>query len=303
MPVSERTKRIVWVRDGGSCSICKERLLTTSVPGLGTHLLGEVAHIVAEQPGGPRGASPLTADERNDEANLLLLCLNHHTIIDDDPSGYPVDHLHSLKAEHLAWVATRFQVEHPWRTRLHNFYYINVPRLNLLAASSGSSLNLSNYGEIIALHELGWELNGLMLLGFEGLLTRVELKSVDVADAVRQGASARGLLIAFDQDFRTKNIYMPDTPAGYRSAVKGDPKKDPQIYATVGDTRVVLTIDPRWVTTATAFVLFRPPGGKGKFAGLGIVNSMSTETKHMSISPLVIGLPSNPFLEAFYGGT
>lgn len=238
--------------------------------------------------------------QRNEEPNLLLLCFDHHKIVDDDPATYTIPKLQRVRTEHLAWVASRLTLEHPWRTKLHNFYYINVPRLNLLAASSGVSLDLSQYGEIVALHELGWGLNGLML-GFRDLITNIELKSVTLEEAVQLGQAARGLLVSFDRDFRTKNIDIPDNPAGYKNAIKGNLNRDPHIYSKLGDTKVVLIVDPRWVTTTTAFVQFRPSGGKGKFAGLGIVNSCDLETKVMSVTPLLLGLPSNPFIEALYG--
>ncbi len=43
-------------------------------------VLGEMAHIVAESPNGPRGDSPLTPEQRNRYENLILLCNQHTTI-------------------------------------------------------------------------------------------------------------------------------------------------------------------------------------------------------------------------------
>lgn len=300
MPVSEKTKRAVWASAGGCCAICRERLLISTATGTASHLLGEVAHIVAEQTDGPRGAGLLTSEQRNEEINLLLLCFDHHKVIDDDPSTHTVETLQELRVNHLSWVAERLQLEFPWRTKLHNFYYINVPRLNLMAASTGVSLNLSQYGDIVALHELGWELNGLML-GFQDLLTKIELKAVPIEQTLQHAQAARGLLVSFDRVFRTKNIDMPDTLDGYRRAIRGDIKTDPHIYVKIGDFKAILVVDPRWITTTTAFVQFRPSGGKGQFAGLGIVNSCDAVTNVLSVTPLLIGLPSNPFIEEFYG--
>ena len=45
--------------------------------------------------------------------------------------------------------------------------------------------------EIVALNELGWELNGL-LLGFEDLLSRLELRAIDINLAVERIDQARG---------------------------------------------------------------------------------------------------------------
>lgn len=297
----EKTKRIIWAKSAASCAICRERLLAPSSGNFGIHFVGEIAHIVAEQLDGPRGMSSMSLAERNAEDNLLLLCLKHHKIIDDDPSTYSVERLLEIRSQHYGWIADRLKLEQPWQTKLHNFYYINVPRLNFLAATAGISLDLSTFGEIHALHELGWDLNALMSK-FKHLLERVELKAIELEEAVSMGPASRGAVIGFDREFRTKNIALPERGVDYAKPMSGDMKKDPHIYAKLGPVRIVATIDPRWVTTTTAFVQFRPSSGRGAFAGLALVNGMDTSSNQMSITPLVIGLPSNPFLEEFYSG-
>jgi hypothetical protein len=300
MPVGERTRRIIWTEAAGTCAMCRERLLEPFKSKADKHFLGEVAHIVAEEFDGPRGQSALTLDERNAEANLLLLCMPHHKKADDDPATYTVGVLQELKRSHAHWVTERMGLDVPWRTKLHNLHYINVPRLNMLAATAGGSLDLCAYGEIEVLHELRLRLGPLMG-GFKGLLQRVELKAISLESAVTSTIDLRGAVVSFDREFRTKNVHMPRTHAEYATAVTGDLSRDPHIYAKVGKCRVVLKIDPRWITTSTAFCEFRPSSGKNKFAGLGVVQSVSNSRDEMIISPLVIGLPSNPFMEAFYG--
>jgi len=63
-----------------------------------------MAHIVAEQPDGPRGASILTKEQRNSYANLILLCAHHHNQVDKDVSRFPVELLHDIKTSHEQWV-------------------------------------------------------------------------------------------------------------------------------------------------------------------------------------------------------
>ena len=211
---------------------------------------------------------------------------------------YSVARLHEVKAQHLSWVADRLRVEVPWQTKLHNFFYLNVPRLQILSAMSGATLDLTQYGKFVALHELGLPLAGLMA-GYKQLLERVQLEAVPLATALERGADARGWLVSFDTRFRTKNIDMPRTSDEYMRAVRGDLSSDPHIYVKVGSVKLTMIIDPRWVTTTTAFVHFRPSSGQGQFAGLGILNSV--ESSAASVTPLIIGLPSNPFLETLYG--
>ncbi|MCD4850585.1 hypothetical protein LN996_07165 [Arthrobacter sp. AK01] len=67
-------------------------------------VLGEEAHIVAREPDGPRGESPLTAAERDDYSNLILLCPTDHTLIDKAPEDHSVEALLKIKADHEAWV-------------------------------------------------------------------------------------------------------------------------------------------------------------------------------------------------------
>lgn len=61
-------------------------------------VLGEMAHIIARQPKGPRG---LPDGGSNSYENLILLCPNHHTEIDKAPEGtFPVALLHQWKEAH-----------------------------------------------------------------------------------------------------------------------------------------------------------------------------------------------------------
>lgn len=65
-------------------------------------VVSQEAHIVAREEGGPRGDSPLTPDERDRYDNLILLCLEHHKVVDDDPTTWTVNRLHEMKHEHEA---------------------------------------------------------------------------------------------------------------------------------------------------------------------------------------------------------
>jgi hypothetical protein len=68
-----------------------------------TSIVSQEAHIVAEEEDGPRGKSLLAKAERNSYANVILLCLEHHKIVDDDPDTFTVDVLLEMKATHEVW--------------------------------------------------------------------------------------------------------------------------------------------------------------------------------------------------------
>jgi hypothetical protein len=74
IPLAQQRK--LFQRSGNMCAFpdCRVLLTVEGTPGDPVVVLGEIAHIVAESPGGPRGESPLTAKQRNSYPNLILLC-------------------------------------------------------------------------------------------------------------------------------------------------------------------------------------------------------------------------------------
>lgn len=97
--------KLLWGRAGGHCSLCKVKL-SEDARDKAFHF-GEQAHIVAEEPDGPRGASPLTPSDRNKYNNLILLCPTCHTKIDTDTLAYPVEVLHFIKTQHELEIESR----------------------------------------------------------------------------------------------------------------------------------------------------------------------------------------------------
>jgi hypothetical protein len=66
-------------------------------------LLGEMAHIVAQSEGGPRGNYSLPLSERDGYENLILLCPNDHARIDNNVEEWPVDRIRAEKLKHERW--------------------------------------------------------------------------------------------------------------------------------------------------------------------------------------------------------
>lgn len=66
----------------------------------GDHFFGEFAHINAAEKGGERWVADMTDDERNGVENIIVLCPNHHTIIDKKGNGYSAERLREIKAQH-----------------------------------------------------------------------------------------------------------------------------------------------------------------------------------------------------------
>jgi hypothetical protein len=105
MPFREKAKIVIWGLEGGKCAFPEcQKVLVLKVVGssAGYSLVGEVAHIVAETQGGPRGNSALALEERNSVENGILMCAEHHKLIDDHPGRFPVEWLLELKRRHEA---------------------------------------------------------------------------------------------------------------------------------------------------------------------------------------------------------
>jgi len=106
MGIPDKDLKILWGKSAGRCAITRAKLVaeaSAAVPSKNI-LLGEVCHIVAETPRGPRGKSVLSRADRNRYPNLILLCHAEHTRIDQDPTAWPIERLHQIKADHELWV-------------------------------------------------------------------------------------------------------------------------------------------------------------------------------------------------------
>jgi hypothetical protein len=63
-------------------------------------MIGEICHIKARSEKGPRDDPTLSDAERHGFENLILLCRNHHKMVDDDPAKYTVEWLKRIKQQH-----------------------------------------------------------------------------------------------------------------------------------------------------------------------------------------------------------
>lgn len=106
MSISQIHIKLLWGKAASRCAFpdCRTQLIQDSEATSSSFTIGEQAHIVAKEQDGPRGKSPFTLAERDSYANLILLCPNHHTIIDKTPEDYPVEKLQAFKTNHELWV-------------------------------------------------------------------------------------------------------------------------------------------------------------------------------------------------------
>lgn len=106
--VSPKNRLILWVRAGGRCQYagCNQPLLGDIVSGAERLNKAFVAHVVAADPGGPRGDPVRSWALADSLENLMLLCHPHHHLVDEeDEAGHPEARLLEMKAVHEARIA------------------------------------------------------------------------------------------------------------------------------------------------------------------------------------------------------
>ena len=94
---SERDIKILFARSKNQCAYpnCSEVIVQPS----GT-IAGEICHIKARSSKWPRFDETQTDNQRHAYDNLILLCRNHHKIVDSEPEKYTVELLKEFKEMH-----------------------------------------------------------------------------------------------------------------------------------------------------------------------------------------------------------
>lgn len=116
---SSKEKHIVYMASGGFCAFptCKKKLVEKPTGKDDAAIIGELAHIVSDSRQGPRGGEKLSEADRAKHPNLLLLCTEHHTIVDTQLHTYSVAVLRQMKADHESWVEKRLSKATPVEPR------------------------------------------------------------------------------------------------------------------------------------------------------------------------------------------
>ena len=98
---SPKTVSILIARAGGRCQFenCNKNIFLDEVT-LDDTNDSNVAHIIASSPDGPRGSKTRSFVMSNKIENLMLMCLEHHHLIDEKGREhiYTIERLHAMKA-------------------------------------------------------------------------------------------------------------------------------------------------------------------------------------------------------------
>ena len=100
--ITPKNQNLLWAISGGRCEYegCN-RVLYTDILTKKRYNSAYIAHIVADKPGGPRGDIARSRLLCDNIANLMLLCNEHHNLIDKvDVAGHPESRLLVMKRQH-----------------------------------------------------------------------------------------------------------------------------------------------------------------------------------------------------------
>jgi hypothetical protein len=122
MSISQKDIKKLFSLSAGMCNICRLQLAEHDIQ------IGEMAHIIAKSPNGPRGANQSL--EINSYNNLILLCPTHHKIVDKNPKEYPIEKLNEIKNTHEKFVSSRLNTDIEYQSDLSSlntlFHYIPI---------------------------------------------------------------------------------------------------------------------------------------------------------------------------------
>lgn len=127
MSVELKDIKLLWGRAANRCSFtgCRIKLSQDKKTATESFPIGEQAHIVGKEGGSARSKSILSVEDRESYHNLILLCPNHHTIIDKNPEDYPIEKLHMMKSQHEYWVETTLSESHDLKIKASDIIYAN----------------------------------------------------------------------------------------------------------------------------------------------------------------------------------
>jgi hypothetical protein len=99
--IPERVRYLLWAKSAGRCEFdgCNQPLWRDGLTQIEMNF-ADVAHIIGDSPKGPRGEIALSKEYCNNSSNLMLMCQDHHRMIDEITNTYTIDALRQMKQAH-----------------------------------------------------------------------------------------------------------------------------------------------------------------------------------------------------------
>ena len=103
--ISAPVKNYMWATSGNRCAFpdCRVHLVAKGNDQDRPVTIGRFAHIFAHSKKGPRPNPDGFSEKTNAYENLILLCANHHVLVDGQSNTYSVRVLQEWKTDNEAW--------------------------------------------------------------------------------------------------------------------------------------------------------------------------------------------------------
>jgi len=99
--IPPKVRYLLWAKSAGRCEFdgCNKPLWRDGLTQIEMNF-ADVAHIIGDRAGGPRGNLILSKAYCSDVSNLMLMCQEHHRMIDENVKAYPEKILRRMKRAH-----------------------------------------------------------------------------------------------------------------------------------------------------------------------------------------------------------
>ncbi|MBJ7486666.1 hypothetical protein [Brevundimonas sp.] len=277
--LSQPDRRFIIGRSAGCCNKCRIQVFRENEFAEKARL-GDDAHIRAYSDDGPRGGENPVTGELNGRANIILLCKNCHSEIDQHPLKFTVSVLTAMREDHYAWADERLGHTQVRKPKFHYILYLNTPRVDMYAVANSLSLPQFDFGSANRFRDLGFEA-GRVMASYTSILNSEDLYASQVAEVDDiSGLEVGQYCFLEPMNFRTVAV---KEGADLEAAWASDKSI---IYRRFGDWTLICLIDPRWITTSTAGSTLR--SGQAQLCGVFRINRTDPETRKAYASPLFI---------------
>jgi len=139
--IPEKVKIRLWGKAAGRCEYegCNKPLWLDSVTKAEFNT-AYIAHIIADQPNGPRGDADKSDKLKRVLSNMMLMCDEHHRLIDkENIQGHPVERLREMKRKHEARIEMLTSISEDKQSHII-LYGANIGRQNAPLSYKKASL-------------------------------------------------------------------------------------------------------------------------------------------------------------------
>lgn len=173
-----------------------------------------------------------------------------------------------------------------WRARFSSVDLVNLPRMAMLAQSNAVAAAAMRAG-LDSSRPFGGQgmAPGEFVRIVRPLFETWDAEAVTLCESTVEKVH-RGLLVSFESAMHCSN--PPEVPLKEPTGVL---TRDPHLVFTLGARRVIVSFDPRWLTTSTATTTLHDAAEEPLiFSGIGTVASVS-DGGQIRISALMFGQP------------